>query len=111
MFTYISPAIRNVSGYEVEDLVGKMFLKLVHPEDIDLLMKRFSELTGGAEYPLEYRIMGKSGEVRHVRTYTKPIMKENTFEEPGGLSLTSPNASELRRPYKKVKKNLAKHFS
>ncbi|MGO8881233.1 MAG: PAS domain S-box protein [Desulfomonilaceae bacterium] len=78
-FTYISPVIRNVSGYEAEDLIGKTFLEFVHPEDSDLLIKRFSEITKGVEYPLEYRLVDKLGEVRYVRTYTKPIMKENTF--------------------------------
>ncbi len=77
--TYISPVVRNVVGYEAEDLIGKPFLGFVHPEDSNLLMKRFSELAKGVEYPLEYRIVGKSGEVRYVRTFTKPIIKNNIF--------------------------------
>ena len=51
--TYISPIVRNVFGYEPEDLIGKMFLEFVHPEDRCLLTKRFSELTKGVEYPLD----------------------------------------------------------
>ncbi|MDQ1238404.1 MAG: hypothetical protein QG577_589, partial [Thermodesulfobacteriota bacterium] len=78
--TYISPIVRNVFGYEAKDLIGKTFLEFVHPEDRCLLTKRFSELTKGAEYPLEYRVVTKSGEVRHVRTYTKPIIKDKTFD-------------------------------
>jgi PAS domain S-box-containing protein len=57
--TYISPVIRNVVGYEAEDLIGKAFLGFVHPKDSDLLIKRFSELTEGVEHPLEYRLVGK----------------------------------------------------
>ncbi|MFH0959865.1 MAG: PAS domain S-box protein, partial [Pseudomonadota bacterium] len=79
MLTYISPAVRTVFGNEPHDLIGKRFLEFVHPEDVDLLIKRFSELTEGIEHPLEYRIRRKSGEVRYVRTYTKPIFKENIF--------------------------------
>jgi PAS domain S-box-containing protein len=78
--TYISPIVRNVFGYEAENLIGKTFLEFVHPEDSGLLTKRFSELTTGVEYPLEYRLVAKSGEVRHVRTYTKPIIKDKTFD-------------------------------
>ena len=78
--TYISPVVRNVVGYEAEDLIGKAFLEFVHPEDKDILMKRYSELTEGVEYPSEYRVVGKSGEVRYVRTRTKPIVRDNTFE-------------------------------
>ena len=78
--TYISPVVRNVIGYEAKDLIGKTFLGFVHPEDRDILIKRFSELTKGVEYPFEYRLVSKSGEVLHVRTHTRPTMKENTFE-------------------------------
>jgi len=80
VLTYISPVVRNVTGYEAEDLIGKTFLEFVYPEDRDLLIKRFSEFTEGVDYPLEYRLVGKSGVVRYVRTNTKPIMKEKTFE-------------------------------
>jgi two-component system, cell cycle sensor histidine kinase and response regulator CckA len=94
--TYISPVVRNGFGYEVGDFIGKTFLEFVHPEDIDLLMKRFSELTKGVEYPLEYRVVSKSGEVRHVRTYTKPIIKENIFEGARGtlIDITASKRAE-----------------
>ena len=94
--TYVSPAVRNVFGYEAEELIGKTFLEFVHPEDSGFLIKRFAELTKGVEYPLEYRVVGKSGEVQHVRTYTKPIMKENTFEGARGtlIDITERKSAE-----------------
>ena len=97
MLTYISPVVRNVFGYEAEDLIGKTFLEFVYPEDSDLLIKRFSDLTEGAEYPLECRLMSKSGEVRHVRTHTRPIMKENAFEVTRGtlIDITERKLAEL----------------
>lgn len=80
MLTYINPAVRNVFEVEPQDLTGKNFLEFVHPDDADLLIKRFSELSQGIERPLEYRIGIKPGEFRYVRTYTKPIFKENIFK-------------------------------
>ena len=77
--TYVSPVVRNLFGYEVEDLIGKPFLGFVHPEDSDLLIKRFADLCEGVEYPLEYRMVAKSGEVRYIRTFTKPIITEQYF--------------------------------
>ncbi|MFH0958143.1 MAG: PAS domain S-box protein [Pseudomonadota bacterium] len=94
--TYISPAVRNAFGYEAEDFVGKTFLEFVHPEDRGLLIERFAELTKGVEYPLEYRVVGKSGEVHDVRTHTKPILKDNAFEGARGtfIDITERKRSE-----------------
>ncbi len=94
--TYISPVVRNVVGYEAEDLIGKAFLEFVHPEDKDILMKRYSELTEGVEYPSEYRVVGKSGEIRYVRTRTKPIVRDNTFEGARGtlIDVTEQKSAE-----------------
>jgi PAS domain S-box-containing protein len=78
--TYVSPVIRDVFEYEAEEVIGKTFVEFVHPEDRELLLKRFSELNVGIERPLEYRVATKSGETRWVRTHTKPTIKENTFD-------------------------------
>ena len=100
-FTYVSAVTRDVLGYEPEDLVGRGFIEFVHPEDRDLLVRRFSKLTQGIEYPLEYRGMAKSDEVRWVRTRTKPMMKGNAFSGARGtlIDITERKRAEevLRR--------------
>jgi PAS domain S-box-containing protein len=78
--TYISPVVRDAFGYEAEEVIGKNFVEFVHPEERELLLKRFSELNAGVERPLEYRVAAKSGDTRWVRTHTKLIVKENTFD-------------------------------
>ncbi len=104
--TYISPVVRNMAGYEAEDLIGKSFLEFVHPEDRDVLMKRFSELTEGVEYPWEYRLMGKSGEVRYVRTYTRPIMKKNIFEGARGTLIDITDRKKLEEQRLEMERKL-----
>ena len=32
-FTYISPSIKDISGYEPEDLIGKSPFEFIHPDD------------------------------------------------------------------------------
>ena len=104
--TYISPIVRNMVGYEAEDLIGKAFLEFVHPDDRDILMKRFSELTEGVEYPWEYRLVGKSGEVRYVRTYTTPIMKKNIFEGARGTLIDITERKKLEEQRLEVERKL-----
>jgi len=79
MISYVSPVIRNVLGYEPEEIMGKNFVALVRPEDRGLVTERFGELMEGVEHPAEYRMMGKSGEIRWVRTLTKPAMRGRSF--------------------------------
>ncbi len=79
VLTYVSPVVRDVLGYQAEDLIGKSLIEFGHPEDRGLMSQRFSDLMGGVEYPMDYRLIAKSGEVRWVRTRTKPITKANVF--------------------------------
>ncbi len=41
---YISPSVRNVLGYDVEERVGNSFFQIVHPEDLDEVKQRFTFL-------------------------------------------------------------------
>ena len=76
---YFSPIGKDIWGYDQEDVIGKNFIEFVHPDDRDILIKRFVELSTGVEYPLIYRIKNKSGEFRWVRTKTKTRIENGTF--------------------------------
>jgi len=76
---YFSPIGKDIWGYDQEDIIGKNFIEFVHPDDRDILIKRFVELSKGVEYPLIYRIKNKSGEFRWVRTKTKTRIEKGKF--------------------------------
>ncbi|KAH6906629.1 PAS domain-containing protein [Coprinopsis sp. MPI-PUGE-AT-0042] len=42
-FLYVAPSVRNVLGYEPEDLAGKSISDLAHPEDVVPLMRELKE--------------------------------------------------------------------
>jgi PAS domain S-box-containing protein len=77
--TYISPVVQKVLEFEPEEMTGKNFIGFVYPDDRNLLNRRFSDLLKGIEHPTDYRVTTKSGNIRWVRTQTKPIMMEKTF--------------------------------
>jgi len=75
--TYISPVIESVGGYEPSEIIGKPFANFIFPEHLPFIKKRFQELIAGKLEPAEYKILTKSGNTRWVRTFSKPIYKEN----------------------------------
>jgi len=77
--TYVSPVAKEILGYDQGEIVGRNFIELVYPEDRGLLIKRFLEFRTGVEYPLNYRMVNKSGEIRWVRTKTRPVMEDGRF--------------------------------
>jgi PAS domain S-box-containing protein len=79
VLTYISPVVKNTLGYEPDELIGRQFLEFVHKEDQDLLMRRFSDLRKGIVTHSDYRVIGKHGDIKWVRTLTNPIIEEGGF--------------------------------
>ena len=62
-YVYISPACKEILGYEPDELVGTNPWELVHPEDIEALQKEGQEKAlQGMPVLLSYRISKKSGE-------------------------------------------------
>jgi PAS domain S-box-containing protein len=77
--TYISPVVKDVLGYEPEEMTGKDFLGFVHSEDRCHLKRKFPELREGVLSHHEVRLIGKSGEIKRVRMLTSPIMEIEGF--------------------------------
>ncbi len=77
--TYISPVVRNLLGYEPDEITGRHFLEFVYQEDHDLLTRKFSELREGVVSHDEYRVIDKSGGVKWVRSLTSPIVDIGGF--------------------------------
>ncbi|NOY38198.1 MAG: PAS domain S-box protein [Chlorobi bacterium] len=73
--TYISPAVKNLTGYTVEEHYKDpmLFQKLVHPEDME---KVKSAGIRGAEGLKVHRIIHKDGSVRWIERNDTPV-KDN----------------------------------
>ena len=62
-YVYVSPACKQVLGYEPEELIGTNPWELVHPDDLEALRKEGQEKAlQGMPVLLSYRIRKKSGE-------------------------------------------------
>lgn len=58
---YVSPAIKRLAGYAVEEVVGRKTFSLTHPEDVGAVVAAFRNLMAGRpnEKPIRYRIHHK----------------------------------------------------
>jgi PAS domain S-box-containing protein len=71
--TYISPVIEMVSGYPPREVVGRHFAEFVAPDDLERLAESFVRTVSGEPEPLDYRVVRKDGEMRWVRSFSRPI--------------------------------------
>ncbi|MDQ1286057.1 MAG: hypothetical protein QG663_1483, partial [Thermodesulfobacteriota bacterium] len=91
---YISPAVRDMLGFDSAEIVGKNFTELAHKDDLSRLTEWFSELRKGIEQPFDYRIRNKSGEFRWAGTKIRPILVDGLFKGARGILV---DVTEQRR--------------
>ncbi len=75
-FNYASPSVKNILGYEPEEMTGMGGFDLVHPDDLvktlDNLLKPL--VLENKETHLRYRLKARNGRYKWVETYSKPVL-------------------------------------
>ncbi len=74
--TYISPSVTLLTGFKPSEMLGRLFLEFIAPEDEELVFKAFKERMRGQVAPMQYRILNKDGSTRWVRSLSKPYKNE-----------------------------------
>jgi PAS domain S-box-containing protein len=78
-FTYVSPAVKTISGYTAEEVVGRVALDFIHPDDRERVARTFKvALKGPSGWLIEYRILRKDGSVRWVEARPKLVRDPDT---------------------------------
>jgi PAS domain S-box-containing protein len=75
-FTYASPSVETILGYEPGDIVGLGGFDLVHPEDLHKTLDELLEplVLEHKETQLRYRLKASDGNYKWVETYSKPVL-------------------------------------
>jgi PAS domain S-box-containing protein len=70
--TFANRALSDGLGYAPEELMGKAFAELVHPEDVGKVVEAFLKTGTGPmkAMPLDFRVLRKDGQIIHC--YTTP---------------------------------------
>ncbi len=90
---YVSPSVERVLGYQAEELIGKSFFDLLHPDDIPEVIKLCTEGPGYTA-ARQYRIRHKDGSWRiHEAT------GHNLLDDPAvaGVVINAHDITERKR--------------
>lgn len=93
--TYVSPSMKELGGYEPEELLGRPFLELMHPEDVPLALELTREImrSPGRPVRMERRYARKDGAWRTLESITRNMLH---LPELGGLVVTVRDVTERR---------------
>jgi PAS domain S-box-containing protein len=71
--SYISPAVRNLTGYAPSDLLGKPIHEFVFAEDLEIFTEGLERARKGPGAPFEFRLMTMHSSVRWVQLSGKTL--------------------------------------
>lgn len=93
---YVSPSVEKISGYPPEEVLGRSFLDLVHPDDVsgivDLIYQHVNE--PGATVSLEVRLCHRYESWRTVEVIAKNLLFSPVI---GGIVINARDISERKR--------------
>lgn len=93
---YASPAIEAITGYTIEERVGRHSFELIHPDDLDSVRANFDELLAepGGRLRREIRIQHKNGSWRKI-----DLLAQNLLHDPyvRGIVVTYQDITAQRR--------------
>jgi PAS domain S-box-containing protein len=77
VFTALSPEFENITGWSVDEWLGRSFAGIIHPDDLPTAVEKFQAgLRGESPPPYELRIRSKSGAYLVGEFRTKPKIQD-----------------------------------
>ncbi len=104
--TYVSPAVERIFGYPVEDILGQSVYRFLHPDDVNLLDAKLKRALDGRSVPSELRFIDKSGLVRVVRTYGRPIVEGGELKGLNGIMVDITEQKKVEEALKESEERL-----
>lgn len=79
VFAYINPKMEELTGYSHDELIGKPFADFIHPDDVNMVKRRYDMRISGDIISDNYtfRIINKNGEIRTLQLSAKRILWNN----------------------------------
>src|SRR6202040_190672 len=96
-YTFVGPRVKEILGYETEEMQSLEFGGRTHMEDRPALLALFAEMVGGRQTfaSLEVRVRHKQGEWRRLRCHFSPLFNETGKID--GVVISGRDVTELKR--------------
>jgi len=104
VFTYLSPAVKAHSGYTPAELIGRVFSDFIYEQDRLRLLHQFETILGGHLEPCEFRIVIKSGDIRWVRSASRPLYQDERVVGLQGVYIDITDKKELEEQLRQAYK-------
>jgi PAS domain S-box-containing protein len=75
--TYLSPSVEAHSGYKPSELIGQNLFHFVYDEDKVRIQGDFERILAGHLQTAEFRTITKTGDIRWLRTSSRPIYRND----------------------------------
>ncbi len=85
VMTYVSPAIKPLTGYDPSEIIGRTIADFTCKEDAEYSTEMFYSIMSGNSYPYECRIVTKSGDIRWIRSFGQPIFENDSIKGVQGV--------------------------
>jgi len=96
VFQYVSPSHKRLLGYEPEELLGKPFLDMIHPDDLKTARSALqSVLNNGSTMRMEVRFRRVNGDYLLLEVIGDVLYNER--DEIAGMILGSRNITERKQ--------------
>jgi PAS domain S-box-containing protein len=97
VFVYISPACRNVIGYEPDHIIGRSFYEFIHPEDISAVRNKYRTIdTQPAAIMITFRVRNKAGSYVWLEA-TSWVVRHEVSGQPVEIQSDMRDISERKR--------------
>ncbi len=110
-FTYISPVIKQMLGYQPDEIIGKPFDCFVHPDDTPTLLVTFERCATDPQQSEELRVISKDGTTHFIRISCTASYDTEEFKGITGIMADiteTKRASEIIRERQQMYETLLK---
>ena len=100
-FVFESPSIESTLGYTVEDITGQKSFDYMHPDDLPMMKRKFTELINRPNTPLtiEIRLRHKNGEWRNFTVVCTNLLDNPTVN---GIVCNFQDITEIKRKEQEI---------
>ncbi len=85
-FVFVNNRLHSITGYEVDEWLGKPLFDLIFPEDREGVLRAFRACLSGNCSPVEFRVAHKQGGIRYFSTTLNPIRNRGAISGVVGIA-------------------------